>query len=208
MKRTEQKTVMSLSECCDALDTVMKWLREYEINPDELCLHSARVGEYCREFVTYFPNLDPEVARISGTLHDIGKAEPETFRIINNGNLLLPEEREEINQHPEIGYQAVKKIGFPDKICDAVHQHHEEWNGSGYPQGLREEEINPYAQIIHLIDHFCAHMEERSYKQSLPPAEAKEEILKEFKMGKHNPVLRENFLEFYNNLVFPNDLVN
>ncbi|MGE5589314.1 MAG: GAF and HD-GYP domain-containing protein [Bacillota bacterium] len=104
-------------------------------------------------------------------LHDIGKvAIPDA--ILNKPGKLTPEEYRTLQQHPVIGRQLLEKIDLLRPAAPMVGQHHERWDGRGYPRGLREEEILLEARIIAAVDAFDAMTTTRPYRRALPRSEA------------------------------------
>lgn len=86
---------------------------------------------------------------------------------------LTDEQRKEIQGHPAQGVEILKSFGVTDPIwIDAVLKHHESFNGKGYPQGLRGEEVPLYARMIAMADFYCAKISGRSYRQPLTSHEA------------------------------------
>ncbi|MGB6725537.1 MAG: HD domain-containing phosphohydrolase [Terracidiphilus sp.] len=104
-------------------------------------------------------------------LHDIGKlAVPE--RIINKPGKLTPEEFEKMKIHPVVGADILERVHFPYPVVPIVRAHHESWDGSGYPDGLKGEEIPIGARILTAVDCFDALASERPYRRAMPLEEA------------------------------------
>ena len=104
-------------------------------------------------------------------LHDIGKlAVPE--RIINKPGKLTPEEFEKMKIHPVVGADILERVHFPYPVVPIVRSHHEAWDGSGYPDGLKAEEIPIGARILTAVDCFDALASERPYRRAMPIDEA------------------------------------
>jgi diguanylate cyclase (GGDEF)-like protein/putative nucleotidyltransferase with HDIG domain len=104
-------------------------------------------------------------------LHDIGKlAVPE--HIINKPGKLTPEEFEKMKIHPVVGADILERIHFPYPVVPIVRAHHEAWDGSGYPDGLKGEEIPIAARILTAVDCFDALASERPYRRAMPLADA------------------------------------
>ncbi|HKF47700.1 MAG TPA: HD domain-containing phosphohydrolase [Terracidiphilus sp.] len=109
-------------------------------------------------------------------LHDIGKlAVPE--HILNKPGKLTPQEFEKMKIHTVVGAEILQRVRFPYPVVPIVRSHHEAWDGSGYPDGLRGEEIPIGARILTAVDAFDALASERPYRRALPIGEAME-ILK------------------------------
>lgn len=113
---------------------------------------------------------------LSAVLHDIGKIFIDK-KILNKPDQLTREEFKEIQKHPLLGYEYIRKHGIGEEICRGILEHHERYNGSGYPFGKRGEEINIYAQIIAVADVYDALISNRVYRKALPPNEVYEYIL-------------------------------
>ena len=114
---------------------------------------------------------------LAGLLHDVGLfAVPQS--LIAKPGRLTSDERALIEQHPELGYQAIHKAGLKyDWLAQVVRQAHERWNGQGYPNKLKERQINEFAQIIGLVDVFDALVSPRGYRRRFFPHEAVRELL-------------------------------
>lgn len=107
-------------------------------------------------------------------LHDLGKIKiPST--ILNKQGALLPQEFEEVKKHPVYGYDLLKLRDFMDSSSAViVYQHHERVNGDGYPNGLKEREINYASKICSVVDVYDALVSDRPYRSALPPHKALE----------------------------------
>jgi diguanylate cyclase (GGDEF)-like protein/putative nucleotidyltransferase with HDIG domain len=104
-------------------------------------------------------------------LHDIGKlAVPE--HIINKPGKLTHEEFEKMKIHPVVGADILERVNFPYPVVPIVRSHHEAWDGSGYPDGLRGEEIPIGARILTVVDCFDALASDRPYRKALSLDEA------------------------------------
>ncbi|PNV78776.1 MAG: histidine kinase, partial [Dictyoglomus turgidum] len=130
---------------------------------------------------------------ISSLLHDIGKIGIPS-QILNKPSSLNPLERRFINIHPEIGYNLLRKIEIISDIAPIVYQHHERINGSGYPKGLKGEEILLEAKIIGVADVFEAMTSHRPYRSALPIDMAIKELV-ENKGTLYDPDVVDAFLK-------------
>ncbi|MGH7604480.1 MAG: HD domain-containing phosphohydrolase, partial [Gemmatimonadaceae bacterium] len=111
--------------------------------------------------------------RIGALLHDIGKIIVPT-EVLNKPGKLTPEEWEIMKRHPEAGLELVKDIDFPGDIHAIIRNHHERWDGTGYPDGLAGEKIPFAARILCVADVYDALTTTRSYRPGLTHARAAE----------------------------------
>ena len=141
--------------------------------------HSTRVAEYSRMIAKRMGKTEQEQQDIyyMGLLHDIGKIGiPD--QIINKTTRLSDEEYTTIKAHPLIGADILKNISeFPD-IATGARWHHEHYDGSGYPDGLKGEDIPENARIIAVADAYDAMASKRSYRDVLPQDVVRGEIVK------------------------------
>ncbi|MFT7003332.1 MAG: HD-GYP domain-containing protein (c-di-GMP phosphodiesterase class II) [Sulfurimonas sp.] len=108
----------------------------------------------------------------SALLHDLGKSKIES-NIVNKVDSLTDHEYAHMKKHSSFGYDIAKEIGIVDKeILDGILHHHEKLNGTGYPEGLKNEEIKLFPRIIAICDVFDAMTTKRSYKNALSSFEA------------------------------------
>lgn len=148
---------------------------------------SLRLGE-----AVGFPDL--EGLELGAYLHDLGKvALPD--EVLNKTGPLVTMEWQAMKTHPEVGYEILRDIGLQSQTAlNVVLYHHERWDGSGYPKGLKGEEIPLEARIFALADVYDALTHARSYKSAWSPEEAKREIRQ--KAGKDfDPSLVAVFLD-------------
>jgi len=150
----------------------------FEKNKREM-LHSQRVGELC-EAIAGNMNLakhDVNQMRIAGLMHDIGKIGIQDT-ILNKKGKLDHEEWDQIKRHSEIGYRILNSVSEFSEIATYVLEHQERWDGRGYPNGLKGEEISIQARIIAVADSYDAMTSDRAYRKSLSDEEAVGEIEK------------------------------
>ena len=129
--------------------------------------HARRVSIYARRLATRI-GLNPaevENIRLGGLLHDIGKIGLSEQVLNNTRNRLSADMLAEVRQHPQIGVAILKDFNFPKAVIDFVHFHHEKMDGSGYPHGLRSDQIPLGAKIIRVADCFDAITTDRPYQQ-------------------------------------------
>jgi len=135
--------------------------------------HLHRVGIYAVEIGKELKLTEPELQGLQAAslLHDIGKlAVPE--HIISKPGRLTPVEFDKVKIHPVIGAEILEQVAFPYPVVPIVQAHHERWNGTGYPLGLKGEEIPIGARILAAVDCFDALTSDRQYRRaiSLPDA--------------------------------------
>lgn len=141
--------------------------------------HSRRVSNLCRAIGEEM-GLDRDVVnqiRTAGLIHDIGKIGIDE-RILNKPERLTNDERREIERHPEIGWRLLSATNEFSELAGFLLHHHEKWDGSGYPGGIRGEEIKIEARIIAVADAYDAMTSKRSYQKELSKEDAIEELRK------------------------------
>ena len=140
-------------------------------------LHSKRVSKICEEIAAKmdFDRDDMEQIRIAGLVHDIGKIGIDEV-ILNKTEQLKSEDWPAIRKHPEAGWRILNTTAEFSEIAQFVLHHHEKFDGSGYPNGLKGEEIPIQARIIAIADAYDAMTNVRSYRKAISHDEAIEEI--------------------------------
>lgn len=139
--------------------------------------HLFRVREYVTEMgqALQLSKSEMQALHTAAFLHDIGKlAVPE--HIINKPGKLTQEEFEKMKIHPVVGADILERVRFPYPVVPIVRSHHEWWNGKGYPDGLKGEEIPIGARILTVVDCFDALASDRPYRKALPLPKAMELI--------------------------------
>jgi diguanylate cyclase (GGDEF)-like protein/putative nucleotidyltransferase with HDIG domain len=139
--------------------------------------HLHRVRTYAVEIATELglSEAEKDALRAAALLHDVGKlAVPD--HIVNKPGRLTPEEFEKIKIHPVVGAEILEKVAFPYPVAPIVRAHHEKWNGTGYPGGLRGKQIPIGARILAVVDCLDALASDRQYRKALPLDKAMQEI--------------------------------
>ena len=141
--------------------------------------HSSRVAVYSRRIAELSGKSEKECEEIylSALLHDIGKIGI-SGDIINKKGRLSDDEYKAIKEHPQIGYQILNDITEYPYLNIAAHYHHERYDGRGYPDGLKGEEIPEIARIIAVADAYDAMTSNRSYRTAIPQHIVREELVK------------------------------
>ena len=140
--------------------------------------HSMRVAEYSRKIAEEAGKNEKECEEIyfAALLHDVGKIGiPD--RIINKEGKLTAEEFSKVKDHPAIGQKILSSIGRLPYLSIGAHFHHERYDGTGYPEGLKGEDIPAIARIIAVADAYDAMTSKRSYRDPLAQQRVREEIV-------------------------------
>lgn len=139
--------------------------------------HLQRVRVYAMEVAKELKISDDEMEalRAAALLHDIGKlAVPE--HIINKPGRLTPEEFEKMKIHPVVGAEILEQVKFPYPVAPIVLSHHEKWDGTGYPHGLKGEEIPIGSRILATVDCLDALASDRQYRRAMALDEAMDAV--------------------------------
>lgn len=166
----------------------------FEKNNREM-FHSKRVSRICEEIAIqmHLGKSVVEKVKLAGLVHDIGKIGIDE-KILNSPDKLNEDEWSEIKKHSEIGYRILMSAKEFSEIAKYVLEHQEKWDGSGYPKGLKGEEISLEARIISIADAFDAMTGVRSYGRVFTVEEALDEIRR--CAGKHfDPNIANIFIE-------------
>ncbi len=159
--------------------------------------HCVNVSIYALGFCAYL-NLDKSIMHTIGRaaiLHDLGKQYIPN-EIVNKNGKLTEQEFNTMKNHPTYGANALRDLGETNKlVLDIIEQHHEKLDGSGYPYGLEEKDINRLAMIVTIADVFDALTTKRSYKAALTTYRALIIMEKEMK-NELNPKLLKKFITF------------
>ena len=156
--------------------------------------HSTRVARYAREIARRMGKDEKTQNSIyfMGLLHDIGKIGIKD-EIINKPGGLTEEEFFTIKRHSTIGYDILRDMSEISDIEKGARWHHERYDGKGYPDGLKGEEIPEYARIICVADAYDAMTSKRSYRDSMPQAKVRDEI-KKGRGSQFDPKIADVFL--------------
>jgi putative nucleotidyltransferase with HDIG domain len=157
--------------------------------------HSLRVVEYTIRIAESMGIVEPEMGwiRRGALLHDVGKiGVPDA--ILRKPGKLSDDEWLEMRKHPEHGYEMLRHIRFLAPALDIVLCHQERYDGSGYPRGLKGEDIPLGARIFAVVDCFDAMTSDRPYRAALPIEAARDEI-RRFSGSQFDPEVATAFLE-------------
>jgi len=161
------------------IDTIASFVIALESKDPYLKGHSARVSLYSGELATVMGVPPAEVLLMSraGMLHDLGKLVI-MDNILSKPRQLTEEEFELIRTHPVVGDKILKPLRFLACEAKAVRHHHERYDGKGYPDGLKGDDIPLIARVVTVADAFDAMTSDRPYRSKRPLAIAMEEIVR------------------------------
>jgi putative two-component system response regulator len=174
--RSQQLLLAQLQESYEA--SLIMLANAIEVRDPYTRGHVERVMNYAQSIAEYLGWSSTEInnLRFGSILHDIGKINI-SEDILRKEGTLSDEEWVEMRKHPEMGAELVKGIHYLDPALPVILYHHERWNGSGYPFGLKAEKIPIAARIVAIADSFDAMTTERPYRQELTPEQAFDEVI-------------------------------
>ncbi|MBI3376817.1 MAG: response regulator [Nitrospirae bacterium] len=158
--------------------------------------HSERVANLSAEFAAFigFPEKEQALIRKAGIIHDIGKIGIGDY-ILRKSGILTKEEVISIEQHTVIGEKICRPLHSLSVILPAIRHHHERWDGEGFPDGLKGEQIPVMARILSIADTFDAMVSERPYRRPISIEKATKKMEEEKNFGQWDSVLLEKFVE-------------
>lgn len=174
-----------------AVQAVFEALHEKSVGEEE---HSIRVSELCGKMGEAMQFTSSQIAdlKLLGKMHDIGKASIDPG-ILNKEEPLTSEELEILKQHAEKGYQILSVSPELSFLAGSVLAHHERWDGTGYPNGLKGENIPLWARILAVADSYDAMVSDRPFRKAISKAEALE-LLKQAAGRKFDPEVAGIFI--------------
>jgi HD-GYP domain-containing protein (c-di-GMP phosphodiesterase class II) len=192
VKRVINQMIDSIFRNLEALTSLTR-IKGYD---EYTFIHSVNVCILCLALGRHL-NLSHEEMQqigIGALLHDIGKMKVPPH-ILNKRGKVTEEEYIEIKKHPLYTLEVLEKAeGIPDASVKMALQHHERYNGKGYPYGLSGDQISPFGQIAAIIDVYDAITSDRCYKMGIPPHEGIKRIY-EWAKSDFSAVLVEKFIQ-------------
>jgi putative nucleotidyltransferase with HDIG domain len=164
----ENRIAEQTKQLAESYETTLEgWAKALELRDKETEGHSRRVVEKTVELARAYgiPESEIEHIRRGAILHDIGKmAVPDA--ILREKRNLTSEDWEIIKKHPLTAYELLKKIPYLQPAIDIPYCHHEHWDGSGYPRGLRGKQIPVAARLFSVVDVWDALLSNRTYSHA------------------------------------------
>jgi len=201
--KTKNEELLKYSESLNTgyIQTVMSLVNAIEAKDAYTSGHCQRVMEISCEIAAIM-HLDDEAIkdlRYAAMLHDIGKIGI-SATILNKTDKLTDQEYEEIKRHPQISYNILKNVEFLGRGLRAILEHHEKYNGAGYPNKLRGEEISLLGRILCIADAFDAMTSDRTYRKGMTMELAIDEI-ERCKGVQFDPHISDVFIKMIRELV-------
>ena len=163
--------------------------------------HATRLSDLCVAMGEKLHLAEHHISelKILSILHDIGKIGiPES--VLNKPGPLTPDEWEVMKKHPEIGYRIALASGELERVANYILCHHERWDGTGYPSGLKEEQIPLHSRILSIVDAYDAMTSDRIYRKGLSHQVAIEE-LKRHAQSQFDAQLVDIFIEIIDDYI-------
>lgn len=159
--------------------------------------HCARLSRHAADLGSRMGLSEEDIValRRGGAMHDIGKISVPDAILKKPGKLTV-EEQAIMRQHPVIGEQICRPLRTLSRVLPIIRHHHEHWNGEGYPDHLRGEEIPLLARILQVVDAYDAFVTERPYKPAWAPAQARQQLLREANDGWWDARIVKLFLDY------------
>ncbi len=177
-----------------ALFSIARTIESRDPNTGDHCERLVKRGQAFGEFLG-LPRNEVRDLMWGGYLHDIGKIGTPDAVLLKPGRFTA-EEWEIMQQHVLIGERICQPLRTMRGVVPIIRHHHERWDGSGYPDGLKGDQIPFLAQVFQLIDIYDALTSERPYKKAFTPEEALTILDEETAKGWRNPALVNQFKEF------------
>ena len=159
--------------------TIQMALQNINLNYEQEQIHTEKVSFYCEALARDmgFSEKETNDIKTAGALHDIGKIMVPS-QVLNKPGKLSEDEFDLVKRHPEIGYQMLKLVDEYVHLSEYVLYHHERWDGSGYPVGLKGKDIPLVSRIIAVADSFEAMTAVRPYQRTKSKEEAAAELIR------------------------------
>jgi diguanylate cyclase (GGDEF)-like protein/putative nucleotidyltransferase with HDIG domain len=161
----KQKNINSQAVRISQIDQIMEIIK---IKLPKQYEHSLLVSKYCEYFARQlnFPEKEIENFRLIGYFHDIGKIAIEPS-LLNKKEKFTSEEYNFIKRHTELGYIIMKSCNKYQGYAEAIYHHHEKYDGSGYPGGLKGNNIPFNSRFLYIVEKLCGHITDQPYREAI-----------------------------------------
>ncbi|HEX8458014.1 MAG TPA: diguanylate cyclase [Pyrinomonadaceae bacterium] len=210
MRRGEEEKLRHIQEIADLhMNTIESLAIAIDAKDQTTHGHVRRTQIYAMELGRILGVSDEELhaLRAGALLHDVGKlAVPEY--ILNKPGKLTAAEFDKMKIHTVVGGDIIKRVNFPYPVEDIVRFHHEKWDGSGYPKGLRGEQIPLVARIISVVDFYDATRCDRPYRVGMKREDSLA-LLRKMANSSFDPRVVDTFvgnIEYFDNLIAEQDI--
>jgi putative two-component system response regulator len=190
----QKRLNQDLDHAEQVLFSIARTVESRDPNTGDHCERLVHRGKAFGEFLG-LSRIEIRDLAWGGYLHDIGKVGIPDAILLKPGRF-TPEEFEAMKQHTLIGEGICKPLRTMRGVLPIIRHHHERWDGSGYPDGLKRSEIPVLAQVFQIIDIYDALVSERPYKQGMPPQAAIDILQEETDKGWRNPELMSQFCNY------------
>jgi response regulator RpfG family c-di-GMP phosphodiesterase len=197
MYKIRPALVRALNLAHDYESLLIAWARALELRDQETKGHSERVADLTVRLARQMGVSETEIIHIrrGALMHDVGKLGVPDHVLLKQG-VLTEEEWILMMKHPQFGYEMLSGIHYLNRSLEIPLRHHEKWDGTGYPDGLRNYSIPFAARMFSVVDVYDALISDRPYRKAIPQSEALEHILA--KSGTHfDPQVVRVFLSMF-----------
>lgn len=184
-------------ELDDAESVIMSFARAVEAKDGTTGDHCDRLIRLSKAFGLYLGLSGQEIRTLNkaSILHDVGKIGVPDAILLKPGKL-TKKEWDVMKQHPQIGEEICRPLRSLHDVLPIIRHHHEKWNGTGYPDGLKQDAIPPLARIFQIIDAYDAMTTVRPYKTAFSAEETLKILCEESQRGLWDPNIAEKFVDF------------
>lgn len=198
-KMYRKKLLNSKSARSALVNALVRTMEARDINTEE---HSGRMLQLLASMIGEINSIELNLndLLLFAQFHDIGKVGIPDHILFKPGPLTV-EERVEMQRHSEIGHRIAQASPDLAPIADLILKHHEWWNGTGYPLGIKEDQIPLECRILAIVDAYDAMTSDRPYRKAMPHNQAVTEIIK-YKNLQFDPNLVDMFLQTHSLLEF------
>ncbi len=167
---------------------------------ESLSIHYERTSHKVRNIMDLLTRVlgigegERRTMKLAAMLYEVGKYYLATD-ILNKGGALTPEETEKLKKHPQLAIRLFEKVSLPEGVKEAIAHHHERYDGAGYPDGLKGEEISAGARMLAMADALAAMTSSRPYRPALSTPQALDELEKNAG-SQFDPAMVSKFVDY------------